>query len=254
MPPKKKSGRSRSSSPKRKAKSKAAGVDAQKLASATITLPPVVTPRAQALQGCVAQSDIRTLSRLVTHYNHETALTAVDVNGSTPIHLACRKGDARMLTHLLSYNIIDVNAKEKRAIGGYAALHHACAAGCIPIVQLLLSYGANVNIRAESAMGEMPLHICCKIGSIECARLLLTAGAHPDARDNFGNNASFWAIQKHNADMISVLGLPPGKSASADEYLKLLMEKNGGKFALPKIKAKGKGKKDGKKGGGKKKK
>jgi hypothetical protein len=81
--------------------------------------------------------------------------------------------------------------------------------------------------------------------------LLLTAGVHTDTRDNYGNNASFWALQKQNAGMIQQLGLPPSKTASADEYLKLIMEKSGGHFALPKLnKGKSKKIKDGRSGGG----
>ena len=94
--------------------------------------------------------------------------------------------------------------------------------------------------------------MCCKEGHIECGRLLLRAGASTDTKDNFGNNASFWAYEYNHQLLMRELGLPQVHTATADEFVKLLLAKNP-RFVLPSLnKPKAKGKdKDGK---GKKKK
>jgi ankyrin repeat protein len=97
-------------------------------------LPQISNNRNQAITSAVIQSDLRSLTRLVTHYHYDDVLNATDFNGSTPLHLACRKGDVIMTEKLLSYSKIDVNILEKPSSGGYSALHHACALGRVRLM------------------------------------------------------------------------------------------------------------------------
>ena len=132
MPPKKKGSKSpggkkkKSSSRKRgSSKTKAvAGLD-----DSDCAVPGVSTFRNQAITGAVISSDMPSLTRMVAHYHYDEVLNAVDFNGSNPLHLACRKRDYVMAEKLLSYSKIDVNQLEKTSVGGYSALHHACALG-----------------------------------------------------------------------------------------------------------------------------
>lgn len=161
-------------------------------------------------------------------------------------------GDDRMLQHLLSfpesYGSSDgLNLKEKRVIGGYAAIHHACAIGNADCLLLLLRAGANPSLPCDSNLGETPLHICCKNGRLPCAQLLVEHGANVDARDGFGHNASFWAYNKNHEHIISALGLPPVRAASAEDYLQIMMMRNKA-FAIPFSKLKKKSTKKGEKG------
>ncbi len=113
-----------------------------------------VDKRVPCLIQTVVCSDLNSLKRLVSHYNYGPVLAKTDVNGSTPIHIAVKKNDLVMLETLLSYPKIAVDARELRAIGGQAALHHACYEGdsCVRVLQMLLASGANPNIKADSAM------------------------------------------------------------------------------------------------------
>lgn len=249
MPPKKKKVGKKKKSTKEKNPA-ARGISAEE------ALPPVLPdPRTQAVMFTVANSDVRALASMTTHYHFREAITSTDVNGSTAIHLAVRKGDHATLHHLLSTYAdlgAQVDAREKRCVGGYAALHHACLNGNKICARLLLLAGADVNIQADSNLGETPLHICCKNGFIEVARTLFDDGQYQvnvDARDAFGHNASFWAYTKRYESMIRILELPPVHTCTADEYLAIMLKRNGGKFALPSLK-----KKKGAKKGGKKKK
>ena len=206
-----------------------------KLGQDDFNLPIIPSSRAQAIFGCVADSDSQTLSRLVVHYNHHSDINAVDCNGSTALHLACRKGNAQIVENLLSHSIIDVNQPEWQAMGGYSALHIACLKGAADCIRLLIDAGANINMKADSQLGERPLHLSCKHGQVASARMLLSAGVQTDLRDGFGHNASYWAVQKGHEKMITELDLPVSKAATAAEYFAMMVEKTKGKFVLPAI-------------------
>ena len=52
-----------------------------------------------------------------------------------------------------------------------SVLHHACAKGCVDIVELLLKHKANVNLRDGSS--NLPLTEACKNGSMAIVEMLL---------------------------------------------------------------------------------
>lgn len=131
MPPKKKGSKSpgkKRKSASRKRSSSKIKITA-KLDEFESALPPVSSARHQAINGAIISSDVQSLSRMVTHYHYGDVLNATDFNGSTPLHIACRKGDFPICEKILSYSKTDVNLLEKTSVGGYSALHHACAVG-----------------------------------------------------------------------------------------------------------------------------
>lgn len=143
---------------------------------------------------------------------------------------------------------VDINKQELKIVGGYAAIHHACLEGNVDAIKLLAEAGADLNIKCNNITGETPLHICCKLNKQACAKALLDSGASADTRDNFGNNATFWANSRENFEIVKVLGLAPSKSATPQEFLALTLERNKF-FVLPSAHAKAKkGKKEGGKG------
>jgi ankyrin repeat protein len=235
--------------PKKKAAKKPKGAKKAPIVIPTDDkLPPLANAKNSVLVNTISFADSQSLSRLVAHYDFGSALSTVDVNGSTPIHTAVRKGDPKMLQQLLDYHKINIDALEIHAVGGQSALHQACVSGDPRLVEILLRCGANANIKSNSTIGETPLQLCCKLGETECARHLLKAGAHAETKDNFGNNASFWASKYRQDALIRELNLPPSRSPTADEFLAILIKQNPA-FALPTIKVKSKAKsKDGKKG------
>jgi ankyrin repeat protein len=220
-----------------------------------LPLPPVPrpvlqTPHNQTFMYSVATAEVKSVARMVQHYNFGDALVSTDANGATALHHAAGKGDLEMCKLLLSYQAVPVDKKENTSAGGYTALHLACIGGHDRIIRMLCDAGANVNEKANSSLGETPLHICCKNGEKRCAKVLLSSGAKPDASDAFGHNASFWA-QKHNPEMIKELDLPLARTATPAEFLLLMQARNPMGFKVPTAAKKKKG---GKKGGKKKKK
>lgn len=231
MPPKKKT-------LKKKKKTTASGL--LKTVDNESLLPPIRTSTNDStLQFAVSTGDVSSLSRLVTHYNFSSSLQGCDNNGSTPLHQAAQRGDEKMVEQLLSYpqTIAIINSHEKTTIGGYAAIHLAASAGHVEILTKLIKAGALLNIKSHSQLGETPLLCAVKFGRKECAKELIAAGARLDARDNFGHNASFWASQRGHMDLIKELQLPSPKTATADEYIAILMAANKN-FALPSLKKK----------------
>jgi ankyrin repeat protein len=215
-----------------------------------VVLPTIVSSKTSTLLFSVISGNKVEVNRLVKHYHFEDNLGDIDVNGSNVIHLSIKKNDIEMVKQLITTilgidkfripkNILD--NREKRVIGGYAPIHIACLNGFYDILLILIKGGSNLNIKADSTLGETPLHVACKVGNAQCAKILIDSGAKADLRDNFGHNASFWAQQRGHDHLIKELGLPSPQAASAAEYVALLLAKNP-KFVLPGA-DKGKGKK-----------
>ncbi|HVW13994.1 MAG TPA: ankyrin repeat domain-containing protein [Mucilaginibacter sp.] len=66
-----------------------------------------------------------------------------------------------------------------------SAIFHAVLANSKEIVQVLLAFGANLNIRDNK--GWYPLHYAAQNNFVEIADLLICNGADIEAKDNYGN-------------------------------------------------------------------
>ena len=220
-------------------KSERADADDEEKEEGRVVAPPLVNEKTMTLLYSVCSSDYATVDRLVAHYNYEDSILMKDVNGSSALHLAVKRGDESMVAKLLCFPHLRsiVNLTEKPIIGGYAAIHLACAGGFETLATLLIQAGSLLNIKSDSNLGETPLHCALKNNKKKCAKVLIEAGCKVDARDNFGHNASFWANRLGNNDLIAELGLPPPKCASPDEFMALLLQKNKN-FVLPTAKVK----------------
>lgn len=237
MPPKKKGGSVSSGGSKKKGKSKKGSKTNVIVIPTEVVLPPITSMRCATLQSTIVHHDVKSLERLVAHYEYGASLRELDSNGSTLLHMAVKKGDNAMLRRLLEYQTVPLNVQEASLVGGQTALHHACSSNNVVAVQLLLHAGASPNVKSQNAIGESPLMVCCKLGHVECGRLLLDYGAAVDLKDNFGNNASFWAYEHQRSNVIRELDLPPVRTATANEFVALLRQRNPN-FVLPSVTAK----------------
>lgn len=113
---------------------------------------------------------------------------------------ACEKGLLDMAALLLRYKVpLDVLGEKEMA-----PLHIAVKRGHIAIVALLISRGANVNIRTRSER-RSPLHLAAIMGQENVAILLLQNEADIDQGDIYGTRPLHMACQLGRTSMASLL-------------------------------------------------
>jgi ankyrin repeat protein len=96
------------------------------------------------------------------------------------LHQASRNGHTECITTLLSNHGANINEKDHHH--GLSPLYMALAYGMVDAVQLLLDYGADVNVKDR--YGWTPLHDAVSIRDYECIRILLDSGADLNITDS----------------------------------------------------------------------
>ena len=109
------------------------------------------------------------------------SVNATNIEGETPLHLACAKGHLEIAQWLQSAGA-SVNATSNV---GNTPLHRACTRGHLAIAHWLLSVGASVN--AANIGGCTPLHDACFDGRLGIAQWLCSVGADATLRINCGD-------------------------------------------------------------------
>jgi len=95
----------------------------------------------------------------------------------------------------------DIEAKDPGA--GASVLHYAVMRGRMPMIDLLLSRGADVNSRTR--MGTTPLHTAALYARVEVAELLIDAGADVNAQSASGVTALAMAEAARNRPLAAML-------------------------------------------------
>lgn len=122
-----------------------------------------------------------------------------DKNVTLEFHEACKTGDIKKVKFLLSKKEkIDVNILDEQD-----TLTHVVFMGDADIVKILLSLGVNVN---EKGIGFTLLHVACEEGNLPIVELLLENGADIDAISKGAN----WtpldvAVWKENTSITKLL-------------------------------------------------
>ncbi|XP_014295007.1 poly [ADP-ribose] polymerase tankyrase isoform X2 [Microplitis demolitor] len=126
--------------------------------------------------------DLGAVERILT--SNPLAVNCRDLDGrhSTPLHFAAGYNRVPVVEYLLSHGA-DVHAKDK---GGLVPLHNACSYGHYEVTELLVKHGASVNV--ADLWKFTPLHEAAAKGKYEIVRLLLRHGA--DATKKNRDNAT----------------------------------------------------------------
>ena len=126
----------------------------------------------------------------------------------TPLHLAVHSGHLPMIQLLLS-NGADVNAKDDI---GYTPLHVATQHNRMEVADLLLEYGANVNAQASpiwlnsNPSKYTPLHLAIQNQNFEMCKLFLESGANVHLKFWLHGLTSLELAQKYeNRNIINIL-------------------------------------------------
>ena len=84
-----------------------------------------------------------------------------------------------------------------------APIQSAAAAGHVKIVELLLKYGADANIREQG--GYTPLHAAAQNGDLEMIRALIYGGADLTARSDDGKTPLDLALKENHTEAVKLL-------------------------------------------------
>ena len=98
------------------------------------------------------------LTRILLHNGANPTLE--NITGSTPLHLACRRGNTEVVQLLLNTKKVDVNAKDK---AGWTPLHSAAGYGYAEVCEMLMDEGADV-LALSTDRSTTPLHVAIAKG------------------------------------------------------------------------------------------
>ena len=123
-------------------------------------------------------------------------------NGRTSLMIAAFNNDIEEVTKELLYDVKDPNLVDEF---GQSALHFAnySSSGIPKITELLISHGANVNLKDLG--GKTPLFWAACNGHEGSCQLLIENGADCNARDRDGNTPFYWAKLKGQTHVCNLL-------------------------------------------------
>ncbi|HUN73938.1 MAG TPA: ankyrin repeat domain-containing protein [Steroidobacteraceae bacterium] len=149
------------------------------------------------LADAVMQQDTARVRALLAQHSD---VNAPQPDGSTALHWAAYRGDARTAALLIAAGA----HPDVKTDTGMTPLVLACQSGNAQLVKVLLEAGADVN--QTLAHGETPLMMAARTGSVPVLELLLAHGAPIDAREQLrGTTALMWAAENSNADAVRLL-------------------------------------------------
>ena len=123
-------------------------------------------------------------------------------DGFTPLGLAVFFGHKQTVEVLLSFGA-EVNTPSRETMK-VTPLHSAAAAREVAIARLLIAHGANVNAK-QTESGFTPLHESAANGDKEFARLLLENGADINAKMKDGKTPLAYAVSRNQSEIAAFL-------------------------------------------------
>lgn len=124
----------------------------------------------------------------------------------SPLHHAITNGDLEMSTFLLDFGE-DINDNENEIESGRSPLARAVEKNHLPLIEMLLNAGADVNAPPALFDGMTALQCAAAQGSLGIAKQLIDLGANMNAGccENGGLTALEAAAQRGRIDMVQLL-------------------------------------------------
>ena len=117
---------------------------------------------------------------LIEHQNVDIDIK--DEYRRTPLHWACEKGHLPIVEYLISKG---ANVNERDRLGNFV-IHSACLnGGHLPIVEYLCSKGADIEAK-DAFYKRTPLHWASYWGKTEIVKFLVSKGANKNVVDSSG--------------------------------------------------------------------
>ena len=117
--------------------------------------------------------------------------------------IAAERGDALKVDQLLVQGA-PVNARGRKGLEGFTALHYASSRGHIVVAERLVRAG-KADLEAANKDGEVPLHMAAYGGYLTIVELLLDSGAKVDVGNEYGETPLFYAARKGYAAVARLL-------------------------------------------------
>ncbi|XP_063668633.1 ankyrin repeat domain-containing protein 6 isoform X17 [Pan troglodytes] len=127
------------------------------------------------------------------------AKVAVTKHGRTPLHLAANKGHLPVVQILLKAGC-DLDVQDD---GDQTALHRATVVGNTEIIAALIHEGCALD-RQDKA-GNTALHLACQNSHSQSTRVLLLAGSRADLKNNAGDTALHVAAALNHKKVAKIL-------------------------------------------------
>lgn len=143
---------------------------------------------------------IKTIASLIDKKADVNAACWIDDDQVRPLHIATQQGRLDIVNLLLEKKV-DVDAPTS---GGVTALHFAVLGSHFEIASILIANKANIN--ATTAFYKAtPLSVAVQTGCTDILKLLITQGANINLRRLNGATALYLAAEKGRLDMVQLL-------------------------------------------------
>ncbi|MEO2158658.1 MAG: ankyrin repeat domain-containing protein, partial [bacterium] len=165
----------------------------------------------------IRSADVEAVARLITDGSD---LNEVTGDGMTAVHWAAQLGHVPILELLLDAGA-EVNPTTR--IGSYTPLHLASSQANSTILKKLLEAGADVSATTTNSVATA-LHLAAQVvGGAESVKVLLAYGADPNAKEgSAGQTPLVFAAAKNRAESVKLLldaGADPSISTAVVDVL-----------------------------------
>jgi len=152
------------------------------------------------------------------------SLTTGDIGGRNVLHEAAWRGSEEIIRLFLEMAVdpdyINIQSGSEQSGGGRSALHEAATSTSVAAVSLLLSHGANINMKDFN--GRTALYWAGE-GVAENTKLLIEKGIEVSTVDKSGRTALHWACEKGTESTVRLL---------VDSGIDVSLSDNDGRTAL----------------------
>ena len=123
----------------------------------------------------------------------------IDEDLHTPLHHAAKVGDFDLVNMIITYGAnLQIKSKSEQT-----ALHHAVSYKKLDVVKLLIKSGADIEAKDEKQM--TPLHYAAIVGNTRITKFLLESGAELNALSHNGSTALHCAASWDKVGVVKLL-------------------------------------------------
>jgi len=164
-----------------------------------------MSSREESFIECVLHDDVEEAESLLEggFFSSAVDVNTLAVNGQTALMIASDRGTTSMVELLISYGA-DVDIICKRG-GRWSALMYAAVNGYSDICSRLLSVGASPDPRDKDQATPLIMAAASPKSNAEVIEVLLSFGADPNARDKTSTTALMMAAQLGKYKVVEVL-------------------------------------------------